>query len=39
MHLGLWLLALALLVPLLAGCGPMADKPPPHEPPAHQGMN
>ena len=35
----LWLLALALLLPLLAGCSPMPDEPPVREPPPHQGMN
>jgi hypothetical protein len=33
----LWLLA--LLLPLLAGCGPMSDEAPVREPPPHQGMN
>jgi hypothetical protein len=32
-------LALVLLLPLLAGCSPMPDEPPVHEPPPHQGMD
>jgi hypothetical protein len=35
----LWLLVLALLLPLVGGCSPKPDEPPVQEPPPHQGMN